>query len=1266
MLQDFPPVIAINPEGMLAASINQFEEAMAAANANATAGVATDIKQELKQQGGNVLVNMVSMQDCNFQECTNLTEMVGKQGCSAQNPLSDALACKEYCDARRAEGDTDCTCATPETCEPSVLDVVWGDECSKRRSQEDCVAQRVMGGRSMDSCIWRESGSGGYACRKKEDCSVVTQAGDREGAGCTPPLAAEAFFKKNQLRACWGKDTGEHRGCVHGDIDDPMAPTVANDCLGLCVVGKGVCSDGVSPNSAFCTKEFHTWARGRCTEDRASTKEMCAKSGGEWVPGKCSDGASAKKSTCESKKHTWTPSCPSEDQTERLPAKPALPGSTAYRRMLLCQRFAEKNYPFEALKNTEEDKYRMDYYDSLMLASRPIATCKRLGSQELCGENPECLWKSGQCIKSPQYAKSVLTSICDTIGAKSQCDAHSDCKWSSAGQWCEVDGDQVESRRQNLKDSINRRIDENTRKFCYDNVRIDKSVSGYKKVCHRMLAGEDIDDAQTCPPGFHTLPMDEFGIVHDSPTEGTGAEGSVCSSEPGEPLKCRKCDSNDQRLCQRQETRGDCEYQQVCEWAQSDRTGQSSCVDVPCHERAQAQCRTNCVWRAWGKGGGVCEACVMAQDRNIGGLDGGLDVKNPVAALAPLRLTNMTYGGQCTIKNISQINERTTSLAKDQTKNKVDHSLSNMDLASIRQALRGAGAAAMAGYSAEKESEAQNIAEQTQKAAVNITNQVAQACGQKGEKLATLMANLVGQSCVNTRKCVIDGVEQRNTLEKVEKCVQNINVSNKTKQNLLNRINQLGVEGAEGLKGSLIDTIVWSTVVLGSIAALVAWVSGGMSSGITTVFIGTAVVAGVGLQLWLPSRRDAATTLEYIMHGSVKREPGNYRQSSYDPLPKACGMQHFKAVDNVRSRQHAYTICKNNPTCKTFFFKSDADTAVVSRDAACASKNKQECQSDSKCTTLPKYQWTTRWYGFLSHTSGEDSNPTMHLVEELLRDTADVGDAPNSSEVADLLSQGKDVTFEAEGSAAITGTVEAISNKTIRTDNPQVKTLPYGTRITFATEGFGICDDGVSQSRTACLAAADCVAGPPTDKFESDCKISNHCPAECATDPFETEGDRKGKLKHMCGRCCVAKAGKTTECQPYVDFVGGRRILQCSSCKKQSGKMWMYDENVGAKRSCSDPQYKTREECESHSGAWARCMANIDQPHLVTGDQLQCFDRVDRWLGYAAPKYPYAKAGRELAVEAAAWGVGIAVAILLAHIICANVPGLNKAMGLVE
>ena len=37
VLQDFPPVIAINPEGMLAASINQFEEAMAAANANATA-----------------------------------------------------------------------------------------------------------------------------------------------------------------------------------------------------------------------------------------------------------------------------------------------------------------------------------------------------------------------------------------------------------------------------------------------------------------------------------------------------------------------------------------------------------------------------------------------------------------------------------------------------------------------------------------------------------------------------------------------------------------------------------------------------------------------------------------------------------------------------------------------------------------------------------------------------------------------------------------------------------------------------------------------------------------------------------------------------------------------------------------------------------------------------------------------------------------------------------------------------------------------------
>ena len=81
----------------------------------------------------------------------------------------------------------------------------------------------------------------------------------------------------------------------------------------------------------------------------------------------------------------------------------------------------------------------------------------------------------------------------------------------------------------------------------------------------------------------------------------------------------------------------------------------------------------------------------------------------------------------------------------------------------------------------------------------------------------------------------------------------------------------------------------------------------------------------------------------------------------------------------------------------------------------------------------------------------------------------------------------------------------------------------------------------------------------------------------------------------------------------------------------------MYGSNVGAKMTCSLVEYETREECEGNGGAWSKCLAGIDQPHRVTGDQLHCFDRVDRWLGYTAPKYPYAKAGKELAVEAAAW-----------------------------
>lgn len=1277
VLKDFPPVIPINAEGMLAASINQFEEAIAAANANASAGVATDIKQTVGKQGGNVLVNVVSMQDCKFEECTNLTEMVGKQGCAFDG--NTAADCKEHCDKVNAnDADAECMCPDALTCGAPMLNMVWNDACSRRFTKETCTVGRSMGGRLNGTCEWV-----GNKCQKKTDCSVVTQAGAAEGAGCAPPLAAEAFFKKNQLRACWGEDSDEHRGCIHGDHNDPMAPTVANGCLGLCVVGGGSCSDGASLNEDACAQKSHTWTEARCSNGASKKQSKCK---GTWIKASCSDGVSNSKTACESKRHLWTPSCPSDDDTERLPRNPALGGTTAHRRMLLCQDFAEKNYPFEALQGTEEDKYQLDYYDSLMLASNPIDTCARMDKRELCGKNPQCMWKSGKCLKSPEYATSVLTSICDTMSVEHQCAAHPDCKWNGAGRWCEVNGDKVKLRRQNLKDSIDRRVDQNTKDFCYEKTRIDKSRSGYKRVCHRMLAGEDIDDAQTCPPGFNTLPKDAFGIVHESPTSGDGAEGAVCLGGP-----CDTCASSDVRLCQKHTEQQACEDQQhgICNWHLSTRTNKYSCVDVPCHERTHDQCQTNCVWNT---DVNVCEGCIMARDQNMATVDGSASPKNPVTALAPLKLTNMTYGGQCTIENITQINEASLSRDGEQVVEKMNHSLNRLDMAAIRQALRGAGAAAMGGFGANKESEARSIAKQTQDAAVKITNEVSQACGQKGGAVS-LLANLVGESCINTRKCEIDGVDQRNSLEKIETCVQNISVGNDMTQNMLNRINQLAVESATGtLRGALIDTVVWGTVVLGSVAALVAWVVGGPSSSVATLIMGTTVVAGLGMYLWLPSRRDAATAQEFVMHGSVKRRPGDYTKHKYNPLPEACGMQPYDDKDIQGGYAEAYGICKDDPYCKTFFFKADSDRAKYevadcsepqhkTREACedngetwvgCTGKSKQRCTADPKCVALPKKTWTDRWYGFLSHTSGTDGAPHIHLVQELLRDTADVGDMPDSTELAELLDQGKTVSFEADGPSGspVKGTVTGISTTQIDTDEPMVKKLTYGTRIVLKTGDFGICSDGTSTDKTTCLADVDCVSGPPTDKFESDCKLNmRRCPAECATNPFVEEGKRKGELKYLCQRCCEAKAGtgtKNSDCQPYADFVGGRRTLQCSSCKAAPGKMWMYYENAGAQRACSDPQYTTREACEKHGNAWARCIAGLDQPHMVTGDQLQCFDRAERWLGYAAPKYPYAKAGKALAIEAAAWGVGAIVAVLLAHIVCSNIPGLNKAMGLVD
>ena len=1242
ILENFPPVIAVNAEGLLASSIDEFTDAMAAANANASAGVATDVEQAVQKESSNVLINIVSMQDCFFDECTNLAAMVGQKGCSRTGDTAD---CKEYCRKVHEKDDkANCVCPEASTCGESVLHTKWNADCKKRGNDTCSVPVKVTNYKGTTTekgaCEWGTVSG----CLKKKDCSVTTVNDVTTGTGCGLPPLTEAFFKKNQMRACWGVDSDKHRGCVHGDISDPTAPTVVMGCLGLCTRGPGICSDGKSRIESSCTKKKHTW--------NAKTKL-------------CSNGASTDKATCTQQTHSWTPGCSSADDTVELAKNPTA-GTPEYRRMILCQDWVNKYYPYDAVRGTGDDTHLLDYYDSLMLARNPTEVCGRAKTSGDCKKNGRtCTWKVAYgCVKNPEFAASVLTSVCDTIDSTFACNEHPDCKFNSARMECEVDANILEGKRKNIKERIDAKVDANTREFCYNNVRIDNRRSGHKRVCKRMFGSEDVTDAQECPEGYSNLPVDAYGFVHDSPNCDEGGE-------------CKKCSTDDPLLCQKLTDDSACtnKHPGVCTWKETE----EHCFDIPCEKRDSNDCKTNCVWNSQN---GVCEDCIIAKNQNMASSYDETKRQNPVKALSPLFSTKMTYGGQCVIKNIVQSNEINETNKNEQRK-KIDNSLRTMDLAAIRQAMRGVGAATLGGFNADKFTEAQNIAKQTQNATVAITNEVLQECG---DETSVAMLNLAGQSCVNTRRCVIDGVKQTNTLDTMASCVQNVDIKNEVMLGLQQKISQLSVIGNSGLRTALIDTVVWSVVLAGPLAALAAWTVGGPSSGAVVVVLGAAVVAGIGLQLWLPSRKKLNREGdEYLMHGSVARRPGKVTSTNgginyvYNPLPAACGMEPIRELtENGITRRDAETTCRNAADCNTFYFNKANDPSDAGQD--CPNENNATCTNNPACMLTEVNTWVDRWYGFVDTTGGNTIH-LLHAVEEL----------------DDLWTNGVQLKVKA---GEVVANVTNVSGKDVTVDAP-VKGLTYGTRVTFqgsrqdVGQDVGLCSNTSYGTKEECLKAKTCSAGPPTSKFSSKCELSitcsdpNYttkesceknegvwavnrvqCAAECANEPY----DDTGKLKKVCERCCRCKKIQQNgqwvddpgcgECQTYVDFVGGRRTLRCSSCMERKGMAWFYNENAGAKHVCSDPSFSTREECEEADHAWARCIAGIDQPHLVTGDQLQCFDRVPRWLGYGVPKFPYAKAGKELAVEATVWGASVVLAMGLVQVFCSNVPKLNGALGL--
>ena len=796
-IQSLPDVITVGSTKKSAKSIEDFKNAVKAANRNASAGIATEVEQAV-EKGGNVLINMVN-QHCYFDECTNTETLVGRRGC-ADYSSSNANNCKQFCAEQRAKcADPNtcppCDCPDAATCEKPILDIMWDKECRKRTSQRQCEAQESQ-------CQWKNG-----SCMKKTTCSQVYRRENstwtngvcsdpkftdqksceanievtNSGSGCDAPPDTNKIINTSLMRACYGVDSDEYRGCIHGDRDDPTAPTVRMGCMGLCEKG--------------------------------------------------------------------TANCPTD--CEPLAKNPA-PGTSAYARMRVCQDWYSDNYPEKALRGTEEDKRMLDYYNGLALALNPDDACARrianrppeTHQKECQASDSGCVFQRGQCVSNPDASPTtVMTNACSVIGNDdAACSANPDCKWNNASLRCEPDSAIVNIQIDRLKRSIDKKVDDNTREACGNRVCMDTTRSGFKKVCKRILSEgtQTAKDAQDCPDGFASLPIDEDGIQHDSPPCNEGAQCTVCKGSSLTP-------------------------------------GATACADRP-----EGDCNRDCHWNPVMK---TCEDCLLLgsykgsskvydnQGNEIRKDNGALLRVNVGNELKELKSTKMSYSGQCVIRNIKQSNSMESNTEAQHVRN-IDKSLQNVDLAIVRQAMRGIGASVIGGFNQDNYSTAANIASATQKASVEITNKAKQDCGVSSDSQKVL-TNLVNQHCRNTRRCVIEDVEQTNKLSnEMESCVQRLTVDNEALQSMGQQIEQLAVGNpVVNMKKPLINTIVWTAVAAGILGAFSLWVVSGMVPAVVVSLFAAAVAAGVGFYIWYPSQKGAQTDA-FLLYGSVKRSPG--------------------------------------------------------------------------------------------------------------------------------------------------------------------------------------------------------------------------------------------------------------------------------------------------------------------------------------------------------------------------------------------------------
>lgn len=226
-IDKLPEVIDVEePELVDTSIVDKFDEAIARANANATTGVMNEVIQageDSENEVSAMLANIINQTCDGDQVCTNMETMFGDgNGCAAGNPVCGTLGSivwKEQCENKVNRGK-------PVHLEDHEEDENYKQQCEGTGRYTMCEWNAPQ---TLDSNgnVYREG-----VCKMREDCSVVTDLyAGQQGKPCGLQGDTQIFVNKGLVRTCFGVDSETTRGCKGGDINDPLAPTVENNCM---------------------------------------------------------------------------------------------------------------------------------------------------------------------------------------------------------------------------------------------------------------------------------------------------------------------------------------------------------------------------------------------------------------------------------------------------------------------------------------------------------------------------------------------------------------------------------------------------------------------------------------------------------------------------------------------------------------------------------------------------------------------------------------------------------------------------------------------------------------------------------------------------------------------------------------------------------------------------------------------------------------------------------------------------------------------------